>query len=102
MKHELITPQHTVHQVTQWPPEVFPNCQPMLVNKQDIVLEARVEMRLEPQVDDNGIVMAVDVRIHAVQTLKDLAKQTRERLRERDTCFGRNNQSKCHQNRTVL
>lgn len=69
----------------------------MLVNKQDVVLEAGVEMRFESQVDDNGIVMAVDVRIHAVQTLKDLAKQTRERLRERDTCFGRNNQSKCHQ-----
>lgn len=35
--------------------------------------------------DDYGVVVAVDVRVHSIQPLKDLAQQTRERLGERDT-----------------
>lgn len=37
------------------------------------MLETRVEMRLEAEVHDDGIVMAVDVRVDAIQALEDVA-----------------------------
>jgi len=46
----------------------------MLVDKQNVVLEARVQMGLETQVDDNGVVVAVNVRVHSVQALEDLTE----------------------------
>jgi hypothetical protein len=36
------------------------------------VLEACVEMRLEAKIDDDGIMVAVDVCIYAIETLEDL------------------------------
>lgn len=41
----LITFQHTVNQVPQRTPEVFPARQIVLVNKEYVVLEASVEVR---------------------------------------------------------
>lgn len=58
----------------------------MLVNEQDVLLEARVEMRFEAELTDDGVVVAVNVRVHAVHALEDLANKSRERLGERDTC----------------
>jgi hypothetical protein len=46
----------------------------MLVNEEHIVLEAGVYVRLEPQVDYDRVVMAVDVRVHPIQALEDLAE----------------------------
>lgn len=46
----------------------------MLVNEENVVLEARVQMWLKTQVDDNGVVVAVNVRVHSVQALEDLTK----------------------------
>jgi hypothetical protein len=44
-----ITPQHTLYQITQWTPEIFASvCQTMLVDEENVMLEARVEMRLKP------------------------------------------------------
>lgn len=38
------------------------------------MFEARVQVWLEAQMDDNGVVVAVNVRVHSVQSLEDLAK----------------------------
>ena len=56
----------------------------MFIHKQDIVLETGVEMWLESQVDNDGVMMTVDMGIHAVETLEDLTDQTWE-------CFGKGN-----------
>ena len=58
----------------------------MLVDKQDVLLEACVEMGLEAELADDGVVVAVNVGVHTVHTLEDLADEGRERLGERDTC----------------
>lgn len=55
----------------------------MLVNEQHIVLETRVEMRFETQLDDDGIVMAVDMRIDTVEALEHVADERREGLGKR-------------------
>ena len=54
----------------------------MLVDEQHIVLEAGVEVRLESEVDDNRVVVAVNVRVDAVQPLEYLEDQGLEGLRE--------------------
>lgn len=51
------------------------------------MLEAGIEMRFKSQLNYDGVMVTVDVRIHAVQAFKDLANQARECLGERDTCF---------------
>lgn len=73
-RYASITPQHTLDQITQWTPEILPTRQPMLVNEENVVLEARVQMWFKTQVDDNGVVVAVNVRVHSVQALEDLTK----------------------------
>lgn len=55
----------------------------MLINEQHIMLEARIQMRFEAQLDDDGIVVAVDVRVDAVQALEHVAYESGERLGER-------------------
>lgn len=69
-----VTPQHALDEISQRPPEVLPIRQPVLIDKQDIVLETRVEVWFKTQVDDNRVVMTVDVRVRPIQPLEDLAK----------------------------
>lgn len=45
----------------------------MLVDEKDVVLEASIQVGLKAQVHNHGVVVAVDVRIHTVQPLEDLA-----------------------------
>ena len=58
----------------------------MLVNEQDIVLEAGVHVWLEAEMYDDRVVMTVDMRIDTVQSLENLSQETREGLWERYTC----------------
>jgi hypothetical protein len=44
----------------------------MLVNKENIVLEAGVEMWLKSEVDDNRIVVAVNVGVDTIQSFEHL------------------------------
>lgn len=47
----------------------------MLIDEKHVMLEARIEMRLEAQLNDDRVVVAVDVRIDAVQTLEHVSDQ---------------------------
>ena len=55
----------------------------MLIDEQDIVLEACVQMGLEAKLDDDRIVMTVDMRVDPIQSLKELAYQRWKGLGER-------------------
>ena len=37
-----VTPQHTINQISQWPPEIFATSKAMLVNEQHVMLEAGI------------------------------------------------------------
>lgn len=54
----------------------------MLVDEQDILLEAGVEVGLETKLADDGIVVAVDVGVDTIHALEDLTDKRRETLRE--------------------
>ena len=61
----------------------------MLIDEEDIVLEARVEMWLKAQLDYDGIVVAIDMRVDSVEALEDLADKGGEGLWEWVACaFG--------------
>jgi hypothetical protein len=57
----------------------------MLVNEQNVVLEACVQMWLEPQLNNDRVVVAVDVGVDTVETLEHVANERRECLREWNT-----------------
>lgn len=54
----------------------------MLVDEEHILLEAGVEVGLEAELTDDGVVVAVDVGVDAVHALEDLADEGGEGLRE--------------------
>src|SRR2546421_13085450 len=61
----------------------------VLVHKQDVVLETRVEMRFETQVAYDGVVVAVDVGVDSVEPLEELAQGGRKMLGKGDADDGR-------------
>jgi hypothetical protein len=56
----------------------------MLIDEENIVLEAGIEMRFKPQLDDDGVVVAVDVGVDAVEALEHVADEGWEGLGEGD------------------
>ncbi len=56
----------------------------MLVDEEHVMLEACVQMRLEPQLQHDRVVVAVDVCVHAVEAFEHLPDQGREGFGERD------------------
>lgn len=56
----------------------------MLVDEQDVLLEACIQMRLETELADHGVVVAVNVGVDTVHALEDLADQRWERFGEGD------------------
>ena len=71
----LITLQHAVDQIAQRAPIVLATTllETVLINEEDIVLEAGVEMRLQTEMNDDLVVVAVDVCVNAVEALEQLA-----------------------------
>jgi len=55
----------------------------MFIDEQDVMLEARIEVRLESQFDNDRIVVAVYVGIYSVQTLEHITEKCWERFWER-------------------
>lgn len=87
----LVTAQHAVHQITQRTPVILAAGQFVLIDKQDVVLEAGVQVWLETKVYHDRVVVAVDVGVDSVQTLEDLTEETRE-------CLGEGNAYGCDTN----
>src|SRR3569833_206917 len=80
----LVAPQHALHKVAEWAPEILAAGQVVLIDEEHVLLEAGIEMRLEPQLSNDGVVMAVFVGVDSVHALEFLLHQGRERLGERD------------------
>lgn len=72
-KGRSIAPQHALHEIAQRPPEIFPSREFMLVDEEDVVFEASVEVRFESQMHNYWVVVAVNVGVDTVQALEDLA-----------------------------
>jgi hypothetical protein len=48
------------------------------LHEEDVVLEACVEVWFEAEVDDDRVVVAVDMCIHAIETFEDLKDEWAE------------------------
>lgn len=88
-----ITPQHTLNQLPQGPKPLRPPLplirEPKLLNKKHVMLKARIQVRLEAQLPDDAVMVAVDVRVDAIQALEDLLDGGAELRREGDAGGGR-------------
>lgn len=47
----------------------------MLINEENIMLTARIQVRLESKLNDDGIMMAVNMCVHSVKSFEDLADE---------------------------
>lgn len=77
-----ITPQHALDKIAEGTPEVLAAGEAVLVDEEDVLLETRVEVGLEAELADDGVVVAVDVGVDAVHALEDLAHGLGEGLGE--------------------
>lgn len=74
--NRLVASQHTLHEITQWPPKVLaPVGQAVLVDEQHVVFEASIEVGLQTELNDDRIVVAVDMCVDAVQALEHIADE---------------------------
>ena len=82
---QLVVSQHAFNEISQGTPEVLAASKIMLVDKENIVLEAGVEMGFEAKLTNYGIVMAVYMGVNAVHTFKHLTDHAGEGLGEWNT-----------------
>ena len=73
---------HLRSQVAKRAVKVLAGIQLVLVDEEHVLLEARVQMGLEAELADHGVMVAVDVGVDAVHALEDLADEGREALGE--------------------
>jgi hypothetical protein len=57
----------------------------VLIDEEDVMLEAGVEVCFEAKFADNWVVVAIDVGVNTVHSLENLADHGWERLRDWDT-----------------
>lgn len=80
--YPLIAAQHALNEVAEGTPEVLAGSEVVLVDEEDVLLEGSVEVGLEAELADDGVVVAVDVGVDAVHALEDLAGEGGEGLGE--------------------
>ena len=80
-----IVSQHTLNKITQRTPEILAASKIMLIDKQNIVLEAGIEMSFETEFANNRVVVAVDMGINAVHAFEYLADHAWEGFGEGNT-----------------
>ena len=56
----------------------------MLINEKHVVLKASIQMGLQTKVLNDRIVVAINVSVDSVQSLKQLANERRKGLGERN------------------
>lgn len=54
----------------------------MFIDKQHVMLEAGVQMWFEAKLNDDGVMMAIDMSIDAIEAFEDVAKESGKCLRE--------------------
>lgn len=59
----------------------------MLINEEDVLLEAGVQVGFQAELSDDWVMVAVDVRVDTVHALEDLAHKSWERLGEWNAYF---------------
>lgn len=84
----IIGPENRLNHVRQRPIKVFPRLEVELFDEQNVVLETGVHVRIEPQCHNDGIVVAVDVRIDTKEAFDKLADSRLEVLGEMDAWYG--------------
>ena len=82
----LVTLQHAFDQISKRTPEVLSTGQIVFVNEQNVMLEARVQMWFQSQLDNDRVMMTVYVGIHTVQALEELTYQGWKRLGKGNAC----------------
>jgi hypothetical protein len=83
-ENTLVALQHALNQVAQGSPVILAAGEVVLVDEEDVLLEAGVEVGLEAELADDGVVVAVNVGVDAVHALEDLADEAGELLGEGD------------------
>jgi hypothetical protein len=73
-----VTPEHTVHKISQWSPEILSACKVVLINEENVMFEASVEVSLETKLTNNGIMVTIDVGVDAVHPLENLSNHAGE------------------------
>jgi hypothetical protein len=73
-----VTPEHTVHKISQWSPEILSARTVVLINEENIMFEASVEVSLETKLTNNGIMVTIDVGVDAVHPLENLSNHAGE------------------------
>lgn len=61
----------------------------MLIDEENVVLEAGIQMRLEAQVDDDWVVVTVDVSVDTVEAFEHLPEEAWECFWEGDAWEGK-------------
>lgn len=80
-----VASQHVLYQVAKRAPEVLTTGQMMLVDEEDIMLETRVEMRLQAKMHNHRIMVTVYMGVDSVKALEELANELRKRLGKGNT-----------------
>jgi hypothetical protein len=70
--------KHTVNEIAQGSPVIPTTCQTVLVDEQDVLLKAGVEMGFKAELTNHRVVVAVNVRVDTIHALENLANQRRE------------------------
>jgi hypothetical protein len=68
----LVGSEHALDQIHKRPIEILATCQAVFINKQHIVFETGVEMRLEAQLDDDRVMVTVDMGIDSIHSFEEL------------------------------
>ena len=82
----IIGTEYSVNHVRQRPVKVLSRLEVELLDKEDIVFERGVHVWIETESDNDRVVVAVDVRIDAEETLDELADGALKVLGEVDAC----------------
>lgn len=72
-KRPSIIPKHAINQVAERTPEVFTAGKAVLIDKEDVVLKARVEVGLKTELSNDRVMMAVDMGVNSVHPLEHLS-----------------------------
>jgi hypothetical protein len=73
-----VTPEHTVYKISQWSPEILSARKVVLINEENVMFEAGVEVSLETKLTNNGIMVTIDVGVDAVHPLENLSNHAGE------------------------